>query len=301
MSWTVVGSSTKAKALHAKAKDEMNRTLTLLGTGSPGCAPNVYQTAAALVVNERPFIVDCGGGTVQRLASAHAAGQPALRLGNLNTLILTHLHPDHSAGLADFIISTWITGRQEPLTIYGPAGTKEMVEHLIEAYKFGIAEHWETESPTAWPLRYEVVEYTDGELFATADVAVTAFRVSHGGMETYALKFVIADKRIVFSADTRPHPAVIEHGKGCDILVHEVYSERGIHQPLRNAPLSYFRRMHTSTVELAEIAREIRPEKLILTHQMHLGPVSDEELLQEITDLYDGEVIFGRDLDLFQF
>ena len=78
------------------------------------------------------------------------------------------------------------------------------------------------------------MEYTDGELLATTDVTVTAFRVSHGGMETYGLKFVVADKTIVFSADTRPHPAVIEHSKGCDILVHEVYSERGI-QPARNA------------------------------------------------------------------
>ena len=53
--------------------------------------------------------------------------------------------------------------------------------------------------------------------------------------------------------------------------------------------------MHTSTVELAEI----RPKKLIPTHQMPLGSISDEELVQEITDLYDGEVIFGRDLDVF--
>ena len=57
--------------------------------------------------------------------------------------------------------------------------------------------------------------------------------------------------------------------------------------------------MHTSTVELAAIARKTRPKRLILTHQMHLGAISDEELLQEIIDLYDGEVIFGRDLHVF--
>lgn len=278
----------------------MSTTLTLLGTGQPGCYPNRYQSSTALVVNEMPIIIDCGGGTVQRLSSARAAGQEALRLGNLKTLILTHLHPDHSAGLADFIVSTWILGRREPLKIYGPAGTKEMTDLLVQAYKLGIAEHWETESPTSWPLTYEVIEYTDGELLATDDVTVTAFRVSHGGLETYGLKFVAADKSIVFSADTRPHPNVIKYGKGCDILVHEVYSERSIQQPRPNNPLNYFRRMHTSTVELAEIAGEIRPKKLILNHQMLLGPISNEELLQEITDLYDGEVISGCDLDVFE-
>lgn len=58
--------------------------------------------------------------------------------------------------------------------------------------------------------------------------------------------------------------------------------------------------MHTSTVELAAIASEIRPKQLILTHQMHLGAITDQEMVQEITDLYDGEVIFGRDLDVFE-
>ena len=226
----------------------MTTTLTLLGTGTPGCFPNTYQSAAALVVDETPFIIDCGGGTIQRLSSACAAGQPALALNNLQTLIITHLHPDHTAGLADFIISTWITGRQEPLVIYGPKGTKKMTDLLIEAYELGIAEHWETESSTSWPLRYEVVEYSEGTLISSAKTTATAFQVSHGGLETYGLKFTTKDKTIVFSSDTCPHPAVIEHGRGCDILVHEVYSERGVQRPRPNNPLAYFRRMHTSTV-----------------------------------------------------
>ena len=277
----------------------MNTTVTLLGTGNPGCFADRYQSASAVVVNGTPIVIDCGGGTVQRLSSAHAAGQKALALENLKTLILTHLHPDHTAGLADFIISTWIRGRREPLVIYGPAGTKKMVDLLVEAYELGIAEHRDTESPTSWPLYYEVVEYTAGELLAAADFTVTAFQVSHGGLETYGLKLVAPDKTIVFSGDTRPHPAVIEHGRGCDLLVHEVYSEQCIQLDRPDNPTAYFRRMHTSTTELAAIANEIRPKQLILNHQMHLGPISDEELTQEITDLYDGVVIFGRDLDLF--
>ncbi len=275
--------------------------LTLLGTGSPGCFPNVYQSAAAVVAGETPIIIDCGGGATQRLSMASAAGQPALDLKNLQTLILTHLHPDHSAGLADFIISTWIRGRKEPLVIYGPKGTKKMTELLIEAYEVGIAEHWETESPTPHPLKYEVIEYTDGEIFSNSDISVTAYRVSHGRMETYALKFVTADKTLFWSADTQPHPAVIEHGKGVDVMVHEVYSEKGLHLPGPiHTPVNYFRRMHTSTLELGEIANQTRPGRLILQHQMHLGPVSDDELVQEIADIYDGEIIFGRDLDVFE-
>ncbi len=162
----------------------MATTLTLLGTGNPGCFSNIYQTASALVINEMSIIIDCGGGTVQRLSTAHANGQEALALKNLKTLILTHLHPDHSAGLADFIISTWIKERRAPLMIYGPRGTKEMTDHLIQAYKLGIAEHQDSESPTSWPLRYEVVEYSAGEVLSNEAITITAFEVSHGGLET---------------------------------------------------------------------------------------------------------------------
>lgn len=274
--------------------------LTLLGTGSPGCYPGSYQTAAAVVVNETPFVIDCGGGAVQRLAAACANGQPALGLNKLNKLILTHLHPDHTAGLADFIISTWIKGRRDPLIIYGPKGTRKMVNHLIEAYELGIAAHWEEESPTAWPLTYAVVEFSAGELYRDENVTISAFPVSHGVMETYGLKFVAAGKTLVWASDTRPVPSVIENAKGCDLLVHEAYSEVGINSPSFPYPVSYHRRMHTSTVELAEIAIQIQPKQLVLQHQMHLGPISDEAFLKEITDLYAGEVIFGRDLDVFE-
>jgi len=232
-----------------------------------------------------PFVIDCGGGTVQRLALARAANQPTLAWHNLKTLILTHLHPDHTAGLADFIISTWVNGRKEPLVIYGPKGTKKMTDLLVEAYELGIAEHRDTESPTNWPLHYEVIEFSAGEVIKTDDVKVTAFEVVHGGLETYGLKFETAEKIIVFSSDTCPHPDVIKYSTDCDVLVHEVYSENGlINNPRPNMPLNYFRRMHTSTID-----------------QLHLSnSISDEEMLQEITDLYEGEVIFGRDLDVFQ-
>ena len=274
--------------------------LTLLGTGSPGCYPGSYQTAAAVVVNGTPFVIDCGGGAVQRLAAACANGQPALELGKLDKLILTHLHPDHTAGLADFIISTWIKGRRDPLIIFGPKGTRKMVNHLIDAYELGISAHWEEESPTAWPLTYAVVEYTDGELYSDENVTITAFRVSHGVMETYGLKFISAEKTLVWASDTCPTSSVVDNAKGCDLLVHEAYSEVGINYANLPFPRSYHRRMHTSTVELAEIATQIQPKRLVLQHQMHLGPVSDEAFLKEITDLYGGEVIFGRDLDVFE-
>ena len=88
----------------------MSRTrLVLLGTGNPNLHPDRYQSSLAVIVDDVPYIVDCGGGTVQRLSQAqHEKGISALAAPRLSRLFLTHLHPDHTTGLPDFIIALWL-------------------------------------------------------------------------------------------------------------------------------------------------------------------------------------------------
>ncbi|MEM7336117.1 MAG: MBL fold metallo-hydrolase [Chloroflexota bacterium] len=276
----------------------MSTKVVLLGTGSPSCQPHSFQSSSAVVVGERPFIIDCGGGTVQRISQAIANGQSQLQFNNIGDLILTHLHPDHTSGLADFIITTWVLRRFKTLNIYGPKGTAKMVNLLVEAYELGIAEHQRAEFPNADTLRLQVIEYTSGPLIQDEHVTVTAFDVSHGGLESYGLKFETADKTVVFSGDTKPHPNIIQHAQNCDLLIHECYSEVGLHQS--HFSVSYFRRMHTSTQELAEIANQSKPKKLIITHKMHLSDISDASFVDEIKQKYDGVVLMGQDLEVFQ-
>jgi ribonuclease BN (tRNA processing enzyme) len=56
--------------------------------------------------------------------------------------------------------------------------------------------------------------------------------------------------------------------------------------------------MHTSTRELAGIASSARPALLVLHHQLFWG-ATEEELVAEIREDYDGAVVCGRDLDVF--
>ncbi len=81
------------------------------------------------------------------------------------------------------------------------------------------------------------------------------------------------------------------------MLVHEVYSQAGFDT---RPPVwqRYHASFHTSTLELADIAREVRPDLLVLTHQLYWG-ASDEELLREVRSRYDGRVVSGRDLDVY--
>ena len=61
-----------------------------------------------------------------------------MEIQNLKYAFLTHLHSDHSAGLADLILSPWVLERNEPLNLFGPKGLKEMAEKISEAYSVDI-------------------------------------------------------------------------------------------------------------------------------------------------------------------
>lgn len=278
----------------------MSRTkLLLLGTGTPNILPDRFQSAYAVIVDDQAYVVDCGGGTLQRISQArHTLGLHALALDRLTHLFITHLHPDHSTGLPDFIIAPWVEDRQ-PLSIFGPAGTTELVEYCLKAFEPGIAEHRDGLAPIVHPLDVGVSIFpVDGGLvFEDERLRVEAFPVDHGSMLAYGLKFHTPDRVIVFSGDTRPTPNLVEQARGCDILVHEVYSAEGFKTRSPEWQV-YHQAMHTSTTELAEIASAVQPGLLILTHQLFWG-VSENNLLAEVMANYDGYVVSGKDLSIY--
>ena len=58
-----------------------------------------------------------------------------MEIDRLNYAFLTHLHSDHSAGLADLILSPWVLERDKPLNLFGPKGLKKMAEKISSLEK----------------------------------------------------------------------------------------------------------------------------------------------------------------------
>lgn len=273
----------------------MTTQLVLLGTGTPNVHPQRYQNSFAILVDDVPYIVDCGGGMLQRAAQT---GHAALAMPKLTRLFLTHLHPDHTTGLPDFLIAPWVLDRSDPVQIFGPYGTQKLVDGVLAAYETGIAEHRDGLAPIDHPLTIDVTHITAGQVYQDERVTVYAFAASHGTLEAYSYKFVTADKTIVISGDTTPTDTMLDHAKGCDILVHEVYSAVQFeHRDPRWQ--AYHAQAHTSTVELARIAQATQPDLLVLVHQLYWG-ATDDDLLAEIRDAgYTGKVVSGHDLAIF--
>jgi ribonuclease BN (tRNA processing enzyme) len=190
----------------------------------------------------------------------------------------------------------WVLGRDEPLEVYGPPGIKKMTEHILEAYREDIQVRLsglEPANETGYKVNCHEIE--PGYIYDDLNVKVEVFRVKHGNTKSYGIKFNTSDRIICISGDTAPFDSCVEIYRNCDVLIHEVYAEKGKRTPEWQ---KYHESMHTSSVELGRIAEEANPGLLILYHQLFHG-VTEEELIQDVRAHYGGKVVSGHDLDVY--
>jgi ribonuclease BN (tRNA processing enzyme) len=173
-----------------------------------------------------------------------------------------------------------------------------MTEHVLAAYWEDIKDRLSGLEPIEQEgLLVQTHEIEAGVVCDNPGVSVEAFTVVHGSLPSIGYKFQTPDRTIVVSGDTAPTGTLADAAWGCDVLIHEVYSASRFER-LPPAWRQYHSAMHTSTIELAEIASQARPGLLILYHQLLWG-ASEHELVAEIKARYDGEVVSGKDLDVY--
>jgi ribonuclease BN (tRNA processing enzyme) len=250
-------------------------------------------------VNGHSYLVDCGPGVVRRAAAAGRQGVPGLDSKDLRTLFITHLHSDHTLGYPDLIFSSWVTGRSDHLAVYGPHGLAEMTKDILAAWKKDIAVRTQgLEQANSTGYLVDVHEIEPGVVYKDENVTVTAFPVKHGSWdESFGYRFQTPDRTFVISGDTSPADSVVQACNGCDVLLHEAYTQDPQH-PMTPEWQAYFSKFHTSTTELAAIATRAKPKLLVLYHQMFHG-VSEGEMLNEMRQHYPGAVVSAHDLDVY--
>ena len=273
--------------------------VVLLGTGTPNADPDRSGPSVAIVVNNTPYLVDFGPGVVRRAEAAFRKGVKGLAVKNLRRAFVTHLHSDHTVGYPDLILTPWVLERKEPLEVFGPTGIKRMTDHILKAYSADIDIRLHGGEPSN-KTGYRVIarDIKPGIVYRDANVTVKAFAVDHGSWrEAYGFRFETPDRTIVVSGDCRPSKAIIENCNGCDVLIHEVYSDSGF---AKRPPewQSYHSRYHASARELAEVASKAKPGLVVLYHQLFWG-TTEEDLLKEVRAGYAGKVVSGRDLDIY--
>lgn len=277
--------------------------LIVLGSGTPNPDPNRAGSAYAVVVNETPYLIDFGPGVIRRAASLSPpwGGKiEAMTVKNFEHAFLTHIHSDHSAGLADLLLTPWIMGRDKKLNLYGPKGLEQMASSTLEAFEDDINYRiYGTQPSNKLGYKFNFYLLTEGLIYEDENVSVEAFKVPHGGFDdAYGFRFTTKDKVIVFSGDTGPSKTLEKFAAGADILVHEVYSNAGFLKKTKDWQV-YHQGHHTSTFEVGEIASRAKPKLLLLSHILFWGSTTDE-ILKETQSTYKGEIKIAEDLMIIE-
>lgn len=273
--------------------------VVMLGTGTP--VPD-YQRAGsgvAVIYDGKAFVFDIGPGVVRRMIeAAQANGIEALLPTNVENLFISHLHSDHTLDYAE-LASTYWWRRDKRLNAVGPVGTQSMTDGYYAMQNVDIALRTSGNQPMIDPTMYQVnvTEISEGGLVYDSDgVTVEAIAVDHGDIKpAFGYKITTPDRTVVISGDTSYSENLAANAKGVDVLVHEVISHEGWNG-LTPEWQQYHINSHTRTDELARIANETQPGKLVLTHILSYGATM-ESALTEVQAAYDGDVVLASDLD----
>ncbi len=291
--------------LPARADDiTSDLKVVMLGTGNPMSNPERSGPAVAIISHGKSYIIDSGVGVVRRAVEASRRGISELAPKNLTRVFLTHLHSDHTAGLANMILTPWVLRRTEPLNLYGPPGTKHLADGLIDAYKQDIDMRLHgTQPANADGYKVNSFEFSkEGIIFEDENVTVEAIANNHGTWQyTFGYKFTekSSAKTVVISGDTTYSENIVKAAMGADILVHEIMSQIALSKRSDDWQ-KYHAAFHTSPKQMVKIANRAKPRLLVLYHQQYWDK-ADDHLAQEVKAAgYQGDVISANDLDVFE-
>ena len=269
--------------------------ITLLGTGTPQPNPNRHGPSNHLSIGGQSVLLDCGSGTVYQMVRS------GLDVKDLDYLLLTHMHSDHTVDIAHVLITGWVRYRDKPITIIGPKQTKEFVERVLHAFEFDLRLRKLEERVGPNIMNVNVIELADKESIETETWKATAIEVEHGYVKP-ALGFVFDDgvSKVMVSGDTTGCEAVTQASSGCDLLVHELMrdSDAGDPHDERLAGFPELRRRiiesHTCPHMLGPIAKQADVPRLALTH---MSANTDDAWIRGILEQhYRGDIIIGEDL-----
>lgn len=294
-----------------EVKEQSQTHVVMLGTGTPTLQHKRAGQAILVVVDKRMYLFDAGPGFVRNLKALSGKDfmpQDVMftndsMYGGLNKVFITHLDSDHVLGLPELLLRPWVLGRDQPLQVIGPKGTRGLVDNTLKAFQDDISHRlYGTQPANADGYKGEVTEISETQIVHQDDkVTIKAFRVPHGSWDadmSFGYRVETPTKTIVISGDTRKDEANYEHFRGADILIHEVMHEGAISRMPEDWQ-KYMYHAHTSTSQLAEIAREVEPGLLVMNHPLFFG-TTDEDMVEELARHYDGKFVLAQDLDLYE-
>ena len=265
--------------------------VTLLGTGTPKPGMDRFGPSILVEAGKEKLLFDCGRGATQRIE------QLRIPFARVDALFLTHLHSDHIVGIPDLWLTGWIRERTVPLRVWGPAGTKEMMSHLEEAYQFDI--HIRRDVDEKLPAQGVVVvakNIEQGVVYESGGVKVTAFEVDHGLVKpAFGYRVDFAGHSVVLSGDTRFSENLIHFAQGADVVVHEVIDAEAfrLKNPSHPERVQSVVGHHTAAEQAGTVFARVKPKLAVYSH---IVPPDASDLVALTRKTYAGPLEVGEDL-----
>lgn len=269
----------------------------VLGSGGPESTDRRASSGYLLWQDGKPrVLIDLGPGSAWRLE------QTGARLEDLDAILLTHLHVDHSGDLPALVKAAFFTERDRDLPVYGPTGNKLMpattafVRSLFAkpngAFRY-LAGY--VNGDEAWRLRPHDVPATGNtvqRVLRTPAFTVSAIPVPHGALPAVAWRIDIAGVAAVFSGDTSGDgPALPTLAGNADVFV--------AHHAIPEGAGGAARKLHMPPSVIGKIAADAGVKQLVLSHRMTRALGREQESTAEIRRHYAGPLTFADDGQCF--
>ena len=279
--------------------------LFVLGAGTPTPTAERFGSSHVLKLGDDLLMFDCGPAATHKLVKA------GLFPTQINYLFFTHHHFDHDIDYPCFLLCRWdqSIGQEKELQVFGPPLTEQITEGIIG--DAGLFSH-DWKARVNHPLSQQVYVNRGGTLprlppkvsardvgsglvYSADDWVVTAAPADHvqPWLDSLAYRVESDEGSFVFTGDTSPCDSVVKLAKDADVMLCMCWDDQEVMQ--QNGEFQG----QCGTTGAAEMAQAAQVKKLVL---VHIGPhLSQEEPmdkgLRDIERIYDGKVIFSRELE----
>jgi ribonuclease BN (tRNA processing enzyme) len=298
LAFAVLCSMCQVLTVKAQSCGSTGLAVQVLGSGGPELQDRRASTSYLLWENGiARVIIDAGGGSALRF------GESGAQMSQLDVVLFSHFHVDHSGDFPTLVFSSWFEDRKRPLPIFGPTGndfmpsTTEFVRDLFSephgAWRY-LSELVEPGAEGSYELEpHDVVAGSMPVLaFRNSAMSVYAVRVIHGAFPTLAWRVEMGGKRIVFSGDTNGEgDGLTRLALDADLLV--------AHNAVPEGATGVERRLHMPPSVIGMIAANAHVKRLVLSHRMLRTLGKENQTQAEIERRYSGPIAFANDLDCF--
>jgi len=284
----------------AKAYDEIQQncddfSIQVLGAGGPEIDDGLASSSFLIWIGSKARImVDAGGG------SSFNFEKSAANFNDIEAILLTHLHVDHSAALPIYIKAAYFSGRTQDLKVYGPGSggyfpaTDDFIKHLFGPQNsvYPYLSDNVVKQPSTQFLIKPIVVIPKGKIMTYKmgkDLKVSAIDVQHGPVPALAWRVDYGLCSVTFSGDMN---GSLGHLERLALNTNLLVANNAI--PEDAGKIARF--LHMRPSKIAAIAQKAHVKSLLLAHFMNRTKNRIPETLSIIKKQYPGTILLAKDL-----